>query len=95
MFDLLPSNAFLAALSLWIAYLVAGGIYRLYFHPLAKFPGPKIAALTGWYECYHDLFRHGMFIWKLRELHDQYGKWNCSYPFRSPPPLCRVNRAMN
>lgn len=61
-------------LTSWIAYLVAGGIYRLYFHPLAKFPGPKIAALTGWYECYHDLFRHGMLIWKLQELHDKYGR---------------------
>jgi hypothetical protein len=75
MLALLTSNAFLAALVLWLGYLVAGGIYRLYFHPLAKFPGPKIAALTDWYECYHDLFRHGMLIWKLQELHDKYGKY--------------------
>ncbi|KAK2766809.1 hypothetical protein FQN54_006123 [Arachnomyces sp. PD_36] len=79
MLDLLSSNAFVAGLVAWIAYLVTGGIYRLYFHPLANFPGPKIAALTGWYECYHDLFRHGMLIWKLQELHDQYG------------PIIRIN----
>jgi cytochrome P450 len=57
----------------WIVYLLAGAVYRLYFHPLAKFPGPKLAALTGWYEFYHDIVRKGRFIWKLQELHDRYG----------------------
>lgn len=57
----------------WIIYLVAGATYRLYFHPLAKFPGPKLAALTGWYEFYHDIVHKGQFIWKLQELHDKYG----------------------
>ncbi|KAK5228687.1 hypothetical protein LTR72_002572 [Exophiala xenobiotica] len=57
----------------WFLYLVAGAVYRLYFHPLAKFPGPKLAALTGWYEFYHDIIRKGRFIWKLQELHDNYG----------------------
>lgn len=35
--------------TLWIASLVARGIWRLYFSPVAKFPGPKLAALTYWY----------------------------------------------
>lgn len=61
------------ALFTWIAYLVVGAVYRLYFHPLAKFPGPKLAALTGWYEFYHDIIHKGQFIWKLQELHDKYG----------------------
>lgn len=82
MLTFLVSNPFLVALATWFVYLVVGGFYRLYFHPLAKFPGPKIAALTGWYECYHDLFRHGMLIWKLQELHDIYGQRN-RFPFLS------------
>ncbi|KAI1817362.1 cytochrome P450 [Poronia punctata] len=49
------------------------GVYRLYFHPLSKFPGDKLAAATGWVETYHDVFRGGQFIFKLGEWHEKYG----------------------
>ena len=48
---------------------------RLYFHPLSHFKGPKIAALTRWYEFYHDVIRDGTYVKYYPELHKKYGKW--------------------
>ena len=60
-------------------YLFALGIYRLYLHPLAKFPGPKLAALTQWVETYHELKSPGgQFIWVYQKWHEQYGHYQSS-----------------
>ncbi|RAH79186.1 putative cytochrome P450 [Aspergillus japonicus CBS 114.51] len=66
----------LAAAALYGVTLV---IYRLYLHPLARFPGPKIAAATGWYEFYHDVIRGGMYIHEIQRMHRKYG------------PIIRIN----
>ncbi|OKL63057.1 hypothetical protein UA08_01910 [Talaromyces atroroseus] len=65
--------------ALWTVYLVALGIFRLYFSPLAKFPGPKLAALTLWYEFYYDVVRRGRYVFHIRHLHEKYG------------PIIRIN----
>ncbi|KAM0230947.1 hypothetical protein ACHAP5_011223 [Fusarium lateritium] len=54
-------------------------IYRLYLSPIAKVPGPKLAALTFFYEFYYDAICRGRFLWKIQELHRQYG------------PIVRIN----
>ncbi|CEL07565.1 Putative Cytochrome P450 [Aspergillus calidoustus] len=56
--------------TLWTA---AEAIRRLYFHPLAHIPGPRLAALTWWYEFYYDAIQPGQYIFKIQELHKQYG----------------------
>lgn len=61
-------------LVLWVAYLVGLAAYRLYLSPLAKFPGPTLAALTLWYEFYYDVVKGGKYTWKIGELHEQYGE---------------------
>ncbi|KAF2842833.1 putative cytochrome P450 [Patellaria atrata CBS 101060] len=48
-------------------------IYRLFFHPLAKFPGPKLAALSVWYEGYYDVVGKGKYIFHVKKLHEIYG----------------------
>ncbi|KAF4620123.1 hypothetical protein G7Y89_g14699 [Cudoniella acicularis] len=47
--------------------------YRLFLHPLAKFPGPKLAAITRYYEAYYDIVQNGQYIFKIEELHKKYG----------------------
>ena len=87
----LPLPALLALLLAVLAlYLGAVAVYNLYFHPLAKFPGPKLAAATGWYEFYHDIVHRGMFIWKLDELHKKYGTFD--WFFYSKRPTRQIGR---
>lgn len=59
--------------SLFLIYLASLVIYRLYWSPLAKIPGPKLAAATFWYEFYYDVVRRGRYTWKIGELHEEYG----------------------
>ncbi|KIW00298.1 uncharacterized protein PV09_08188 [Verruconis gallopava] len=57
-----------------LSWAICTCVYRLWFHPLAKFPGPKLAALTTWYEGYYDCIGYkGRYTFKLEELHKKYG----------------------
>ena len=79
-------------------YLVTGAIYRLYFSPIARYPGPKIAALTFWYEFYYDVLCKGRYTWRIEELHRKYGNahelWRPQKGFfltLSLGPVIRIN----
>ncbi|KAL6884430.1 cytochrome P450 [Trichoderma evansii] len=62
-------------------YLVSHIVYRLYIHPLSGIPGPRLAAITSWYETYYDFLKApgGQYWNKLDELHKEYG------------PIIRIN----
>ena len=67
------SQTFITAGFTYVFYLLGLVIYRLYFHPLAKFPGPKYAAISCWHEFYYEVVKKGKFTFKVQELHKQYG----------------------
>jgi hypothetical protein len=58
---------------LLLIYVVGLAVYRLYLSPLARFPGPKLAALSNWYEFYYDVILQGKFTFHINDLHKQYG----------------------
>ncbi|KAI1079136.1 cytochrome P450 [Whalleya microplaca] len=77
--DSLPITAIVSLLlaqCIWFAFLV---IYRLYFSPIAGFPGPWYAAATGWYEFYYQYWLNGKYIYEIEKMHKKYG------------PIVRVN----
>jgi hypothetical protein len=43
---------FQTAVVLSLLFIGVEAIRRLYFHPLSHTPGPRLAALTWWYEFY-------------------------------------------
>jgi hypothetical protein len=71
--DLLSTQALATGAVFLFLYVVSGAIYRLYFSPIAKFPGPKLAALTLWYEFYYDVIKKGRYTWEIEKMHEKYG----------------------
>lgn len=49
-------------------------VKRFFFHPLSKYPGPPLAAVTLWYKAYFDIVMDGGWAEHLEYLHDVYGE---------------------
>lgn len=69
------SAILLNACGLYILSLIFTAIYNIWFHPLAKFPGPKIAVIGSWYEAYYDVIKDGRYLWQIEKMHEKYGKY--------------------
>jgi hypothetical protein len=64
-----PIFIIVALLSSYLALI----LHRLFFSPIAGFPGPKLAAASGWYEFYYDVLKPGMYIYEIEKMHEKYG----------------------
>lgn len=74
-----PAKQLVAAAVSCLAYPISLAVYRLYFSPLAGFPGPKLAAATGWYEFFFDWWLGGKYVFEIERLHEKHG------------PIIRIN----
>lgn len=71
--QLLPGSffsVFTTFATLFVVYLMTICTYRVFFHPLRKFPGPKIAAISSFPSAYH-LVRGTSIFWIIG-LHETY-----------------------
>lgn len=68
------STLLLGATGLFLLKLIATAIYNVWFHPLAGFPGPKIAVIGPWYEFYYDVIKDGRYLWQIEKMHEKYGE---------------------
>ncbi|KAF7192777.1 Cytochrome P450 monooxygenase [Pseudocercospora fuligena] len=76
---ILNSNILTILTLTFLSYILPLPIYRLFLHPLKNIPGPKLAALTWWYEIYYDVYLPGQYNFKILSRHKQYG------------PIIRIN----
>ncbi|KAI0871745.1 cytochrome P450 [Hypoxylon argillaceum] len=63
----------LAVALVFVAHRASIVFYRLYLHPLSRFPGPKLAAATTLYRAYYQIIRDGEHVAQATKLHEQYG----------------------
>ncbi|KAK1595399.1 cytochrome P450 [Colletotrichum navitas] len=60
-----------AAAATYLLFFIARSIYLLYFHPLSKYPGPKVAAVSYVWRAWS--WASGQWPLVVTELHDKYG----------------------
>lgn len=60
-----------------LSQIIGVAVYRLYFHPLAKYPGPFWAKLTQWPEAQSSW--RGRRHLDLHAMHEKYGRHKLEY----------------
>jgi hypothetical protein len=76
----------------YVSYQLLKVLYRVTLHPLAKFPGPKLAALSYKYEFYYDGIKDGSYTDEISRMHDRYGTISrCRSKTDVVGPIVRIN----
>ncbi|KAK8100423.1 hypothetical protein PG999_010797 [Apiospora kogelbergensis] len=74
------STVILRLLGLWLSYRLLLALYNVSpFHPLHRFPGPRLAAASFIYEFWYDFVQYGRYSQEIRRMHEIYG------------PIVRIN----
>ncbi|KAI9663511.1 MAG: hypothetical protein M1831_002520 [Alyxoria varia] len=63
----------LALFGAWVIWKLQEALNNVYFHPLSKYPGPKIAAATRLYHAFIEWVLAASFQDTLQSLHAKYG----------------------
>lgn len=59
---------------IYLAYWTSRAIYRIFFHPLSRYPGSKVAAASAaWYEWYWNFHQPGQLLFEIERLHQKHG----------------------
>ena len=69
MLGLASPTIFYGAAALLIGYQIAVIIYRRFFHPLNKVPGPFLPAVTTLYQTFYN----GRYYLEVEKFHKKYG----------------------
>ncbi|KAJ5499101.1 Cytochrome P450 [Penicillium expansum] len=56
----------------FLIYIVVKAIVRLYFHPLSDIPGPRLAAVSRWYDFYYNVIHDGTYSGQWLQMHKKY-----------------------
>ena len=64
--------------SILVVYCLGTFLFSLFLHPLAKFPGPKLAAWSQWWLSYQEAVKGESLTDILRSLHATYGEFEYS-----------------
>lgn len=84
-------NLLLVLFAVFISYVLSTAIYRLYFHPLAKYPGPFWARLSTW-PSYLATVKQDRHVW-LYKLQQEYG--NTHFPSDIYSRLAKASQVLS
>ena len=86
--EILTVPYILSLVALFFLYTIGLYIHRIFFDSLSKFPGPKLAAASQWYEFYYDVVLKGKYTFEIARMHQKYGTSHRD-PGRITPKMSR------
>ncbi|PMD43871.1 benzoate 4-monooxygenase cytochrome P450 [Hyaloscypha variabilis F] len=81
---------FLLSIVAFILYNIRVAVYNLYFHPLAKYPGPLLARISPWVNFYHATTgKRPFWIWQCHQVYGETFRYHPNGVFINSPTAFR------